>query len=224
MKLFSIINRKDCTFNSKRNLKKYSLVFLKHFPKKKVFGGPCTIWYRQWYVHTDICRHTRTRSISSFFYAHPSIQPSVLYISLSIQLPFHFIVPPTTSKSMVGWIRKFSCVDRNFLFFFFFFLFFVFVLFLVCFVIKIHNCCLWYTRMYVCSWYSKILRGQHWKLHWTALHCSAAFITFLFIDLINLINYYLHVSTVTINGSFINWRHKKRNKKKTTKIKMLVSD
>ena len=26
--------------NKKRNLRKYSVAFLKHFPKKKVFGGP----------------------------------------------------------------------------------------------------------------------------------------------------------------------------------------
>ena len=27
--------------NKKRNLRKYSVVFLKHFPKKKIFGGLC---------------------------------------------------------------------------------------------------------------------------------------------------------------------------------------
>ena len=36
MELFFIINRKDCTLNKKRNLRKYSVVFvLKHFLKKK---------------------------------------------------------------------------------------------------------------------------------------------------------------------------------------------
>ena len=41
--VFIIINRKDYISNKKRNLRKYSVVFLKHFPKQKVFGGPC-IW------------------------------------------------------------------------------------------------------------------------------------------------------------------------------------
>ena len=42
MKLFSIINKYNPSVlsNKKRNLRKYSVVFLKHFPKKKVFGGP----------------------------------------------------------------------------------------------------------------------------------------------------------------------------------------
>ena len=40
MKVFSIINRKDCILNKKRNLRKYLVVFLKQ--KKKVCGGPCT--------------------------------------------------------------------------------------------------------------------------------------------------------------------------------------
>ena len=46
MKLFSIIKRKDVLSNKKRNLRKYSVVFLKYFPKKKkkkikLFSGPC---------------------------------------------------------------------------------------------------------------------------------------------------------------------------------------
>ena len=34
----------------KRNLRKYSVVFFKHFPKKKVFGGPCRISNMVWTV------------------------------------------------------------------------------------------------------------------------------------------------------------------------------
>ena len=42
MKLFYIINRKDCTLikiNKKRNLGKYSVVFLKHFLTTELFAG-----------------------------------------------------------------------------------------------------------------------------------------------------------------------------------------
>ena len=35
MKLFFIINRKDCTFKYKKNLTKYSVVFFKAFSKRK---------------------------------------------------------------------------------------------------------------------------------------------------------------------------------------------
>ena len=39
MKLFSIINRKDCTFKKKRNFRKYSEVFLSIFQRKSIFRG-----------------------------------------------------------------------------------------------------------------------------------------------------------------------------------------
>ena len=40
---FPLLTGRIVLTNKKRNLRKYSVVFfLKHFPKKKVFGGPCS--------------------------------------------------------------------------------------------------------------------------------------------------------------------------------------
>ena len=40
--IFHLLTGMIVLSNKNRNLKKYSVVFLKHFPKKKVFGGPYT--------------------------------------------------------------------------------------------------------------------------------------------------------------------------------------
>ena len=40
---FPLLTGRIVLSNEKRNLRKYSVVFLKHFQKKEVFGGPCII-------------------------------------------------------------------------------------------------------------------------------------------------------------------------------------
>ena len=41
MAIFPLLTGRIVLSNKKSNLRKYSPGFLKHFPKKKVFGGPC---------------------------------------------------------------------------------------------------------------------------------------------------------------------------------------
>ena len=40
MKLFSIINRKRIVLSNKKKLRKYSVVFFKHFPKRRLLKDP----------------------------------------------------------------------------------------------------------------------------------------------------------------------------------------
>ena len=39
---FPLLTGRIVLSNKKRNLRKYSVVFLRHFPKKKLFNEPCT--------------------------------------------------------------------------------------------------------------------------------------------------------------------------------------
>ena len=90
MKLFSVINRIDCTFKRKKKFEKIFSSYLKYFLKKKIFGG---LYYKS---------YERTETVVLYGYEigkHFYINMLFIYLSCPFASKIKLILNPIAISS-----------------------------------------------------------------------------------------------------------------------------